>query len=161
MFGPFAFALLLVFAQPARAGELPRAQLSVEQHSIHAEVAATQAAKERGLMGRIKLPDDAGMLLVFPQPGRYSLWMKDTLIPLDAAFLDSSGVILSIVTMSPRDFTLHSSPDGTSYALETNAGWFAKRGIKPGASVRGLEKLRASMRELGKLPRNIQVLPTF
>ena len=145
MFRPFVFALLLLYAPLARVDELPRAILSVGEHHIHAEIAATQDRNERGLMGRAKLAENAGMLLVFSRPGRYSLWMKDTLIPLDAAFLDSDGVILSIVTMSPKNFTLHSSPDDTSYALETNAGWFAKRGIKPGARVRGLGDLRKKL----------------
>lgn len=140
MFRRFLLALLIFFALFARADESLRVTLSVGAHSIEAEVAATESTKARGLMHRSELAKNAGMLFMFSRPGTYSLWMVNTLIPLDAAFLDNTGVILGIVTMSPHDSTIHSSPDDTAYALETNAGWFSTRGIKPGARVQGLPR---------------------
>jgi uncharacterized membrane protein (UPF0127 family) len=138
MFRRFLLALLIFFAPFARADESLRLTLSVDAHSIEAEVATTESTRARGLMHRSELAENAGMLFMFSRPGAYSLWMANTLIPLDAAFLDNTGVILEIVSMSPHDSTIRSSPENTAYALETNAGWFSRRGIKPGARVQGL-----------------------
>jgi uncharacterized membrane protein (UPF0127 family) len=132
-----AFLLILLFAPLPGTAALPRVELWVDDVRICVEVAATPSARERGLMYRTKLADNEGMLFVFPSSGSYSLWMKDTLIPLDAAFLDRDGVILRIASMSPGDSTLHSSPPNTAYALEMNRGWFSRRGAAPGSKVQG------------------------
>jgi uncharacterized membrane protein (UPF0127 family) len=136
----FAASLLLVLASWAGAETLPQIELAIGKFQIRAEVAATQNAREQGLMHREALPENEGMLFVFPDSGTYSLWMANTTIPLSAAFIDRSGVILDIVTMTPQESVIHTSPEGTHYALEMNAGWFQKRGIKPGTQVHGLAK---------------------
>lgn len=146
MFRPVAFALLSFVALLVHAEELPRVTLSVDGHAIHAEIAATPNARERGLMGRTELAENASMLFVFSRAGVYSLWMANTLIPLDAAFLDGDGTILAIVTMSPERLAIHSSPENTSFALETNAGWFARHGVSAGMRVQGLEQLQRKKR---------------
>jgi uncharacterized membrane protein (UPF0127 family) len=103
MFRRFFLALLIFLALFARADESLRLTLSVDAHLIEAEVATTESTRARGLMHRSELAENAGMLFMFSRPGTYSLWMADTLIPLDAAFLDNTGVILGIVSMSPQD----------------------------------------------------------
>ena len=64
--------------------------------------------------------------------------MKNTLIPLDAAFVDDSGAIINIEHMKPQTLDGHCSTKPARYVLEMNDGWFAKRGIKPGYKLKGL-----------------------
>jgi len=91
----------------------------------------------RGLMYRESLPQDQGMLFVFPAAQIQSFWMRNTFIPLDIAFISSEGIIVDIQHMKPVDESvLYTSSAPALYALEVNAGWFASHGIEVGASVK-------------------------
>ena len=107
--------------------------------TVHVEVADSQAERERGLMGRRELPDDAGMVFVFPTDSTSAFWMKDTLIPLSIAFYDESGRIVRILDMEPcrRDPCPLYDP-GASYrgALEVNRGAFERWGVREGDVLR-------------------------
>lgn len=141
-FAIFLFAALLAVA-PARAQQppLPTVQLSAGMHLIRAEVADNFRTRMQGLMLRKSMDTNAGMLFVFDESSEHCMWMKNTLIPLAVAFIDESGTIVNILEMQPHDLTSRCAAGPARYALEMNAGWFAKRGIKPGARLRGLEKL--------------------
>ena len=132
------FALAVALA--ARA-ELPAVELAAGMHLIRAELADTFATRMQGLMHREKLGQNAGMLFVFEEAGIHCMWMKNTLIPLSVAFLDDSGAIINIADMRPRTEETHCAAHPARYALEMTRGWFAERGIKPGARLRGIEKL--------------------
>ena len=67
---------------------------------FHPELALTQAARSRGLMGRTLAPAD-GMLFVFPRDTNGGFWMKDTLVPLTVIFFDASGARVRRVAMTP------------------------------------------------------------
>ena len=71
------------------------------------------------------------------------MWMKNTYVPLSVAFLDESGAILNIADMQPQTEQSHCSSGPARYALEMNQGWFAQKGIKPGAKIGGLDKAPA------------------
>ncbi len=73
--------------------------------TVTVELAVTEAERERGLMARDALADDAGMLFLFPAPSRVGFWMKGTLIPLDIAYLDADGRVLDIKHGKPLDET--------------------------------------------------------
>jgi hypothetical protein len=92
-------------------------------------------------MGRASLPADQGMLFVLQDEDRPCLWMKDTPLPLAAAFLDRRGVILDLVEMQPNSLDIHCASEAAGYALEMNAGWFGRRGIRPGDRLTGLDAL--------------------
>lgn len=115
--------------------------LSVGGAGIRAEVAATPEMLARGLMLREHLAEDSGMLFVFPRPDRYCMWMKDTLVPLSVAFLDSRGRITALRDMRPGSLTQHCAEASASYALEVNAGWFERHGVRVGTVVSGLDAL--------------------
>ena len=108
--------------------------------TFRVEVADTEAEREVGLMGRTALDADAGMVFLFDGTTTASFWMKDTLIPLSIAFIDKKGKIVRIAEMKPFDESRTSSLYPARYALEMNKGWFAQRGIKAGAKLRGLER---------------------
>lgn len=106
-------------------------------HVIHLEVAITPEDQQRGLMGRTGLASDAGMLFVFDTPRRLGFWMKDTLIPLDVVFIDSTKKIVDIQTMPPCPAEVELCPNYTAkepalYALEINGGAAEKMGLKVG-----------------------------
>jgi len=133
-------ALVLTFSAVARA-ELPVVQLATGMHLIHAELADSMGSRTQGLMYRKSMPQGSGMVFVFDETATHCMWMKNTLIPLSVAFIDDSGEIINIADMQPQSEQSHCAARPARYALEMNKGWFAQRGVKPGAKLRGLEKL--------------------
>ena len=131
-----AFALLAAHAR----AQLPEVTLAIHGQKLTAEVAADEAQRSQGLMYRRMLPENWGMLFVFPDEMPQSFWMKNTYLPLSIAFIDGRGVIVNIADMKPLTTDPHPSARPAKYALEMNRGWFAKRGIKAGARVEGLDK---------------------
>jgi uncharacterized membrane protein (UPF0127 family) len=106
--------------------------------TVHAEVADTDAEQTRGLSGRASLGRDAGMAFVFDRPVRTAFWMKDTQIPLSIAFWDGNGRIEAILDMPPcfGDPCPTYRPDQPfTGALEVNAGFFARHGVREGDRV--------------------------
>ncbi len=131
----FAFCGASALADQA----LPELVLEIKGHKLTAEVAASDPARATGLMHRRMLPENRGMLFVFPYSAPQSFWMMNTYLPLSIAFIDENGAIVNIADMKPLTTDSHSSTRPARYALEMNQGWFAKRGIKPGARVEGLK----------------------
>jgi uncharacterized membrane protein (UPF0127 family) len=134
------FLLAVLLTATARA-ELPVVQLAAGMHLIRAEVADTMGTRMEGLMHRKSMPQGAGMVFVFEENAVHCMWMKNTLIPLSVAFIDEAGAIINIADMQPHSEQSHCAARPARYALEMNKGWFAQRGIRPGAKLRGLEKL--------------------
>ena len=114
--------------------------LKVGGKSIRVEVASTEAEHERGLMYRRSLAADSGMLFDFKGPAKTCMWMKDTYIPLSVAFIGTNGKVVNIEEMKPRTTTSHCSKDWIRYALEMNAKWFSRHGVKPGSRITGLPR---------------------
>lgn len=117
--------------------ELPRVKLSAGLHLIDAQVAATPVQREIGLMHRTEMPMQEGMLFVFEQASVQCFWMKNTLIPLTAAFLADDGTIVNLANMKPQTTDAHCSKKPVRFVLEMNQGWFAKKGIREGNKLAG------------------------
>ena len=130
----------MLCAAPALAQELPVVQLKAGMHLIRAEVAADYSSRGRGLMHRKSLGPNAGMLFIFDGPATHCMWMKNTYIPLSVAFLDDQGEIINIADMQPHSEQSHCAARPALYALEMAQGWFAQRGVKPGARLGGLDQ---------------------
>ena len=96
----------MIEAQP-EAVALPTHTLLIDGARVVVEVACTEASRRQGLMHRQALAPDTGMLFVFRQSLRFCFWMKDTLIPLNAAFIDADGVVIGPAEMMPGDLTRH------------------------------------------------------
>jgi uncharacterized protein len=93
------------------------------QHRFTVELARTPAEMERGLMYRDRLAPDHGMLFVYDDERAVSFWMKNTLIPLDLIFVDSSGRIIEIAERAvPLSTALISSNGPVRAVLEVNGG---------------------------------------
>ena len=115
--------------------KLPTMEISAGMHVIRAEVADEPGTRMRGLMMRERLGTNEGMLFVFPDKTRHCFWMRNTLVALSIAFLDDDGTIVNIEDMQPQTEVSHCPLRPVTLALEMEQGWFAKRGIKPGARL--------------------------
>lgn len=106
---------------------------------VHAQLATTYQAQERGLMFLESLGDNDGMLFEYKQPEALSFWMKNTLIPLSIAFIaykgTRTGVIVDIQHMEPNSLEPHRTFDLVRASLEVNRGWFDQCSIKVGDQV--------------------------
>ena len=103
-------------------------------------VVTTHAARRRGLQGVSALGSEEGMLFVYRHAGTRSIWMQDTLIPLDVAFLDARGHVLQLETLHPPAGP-GSEPERArsrvpaQYVLEMPAGFFTGHGLGVGTAV--------------------------
>ena len=121
----------------ARASDQPTVTIDAsggDEVRVRVEIADEAPEQARGLMYRTALAEDRGMLFVFPREERLSFWMKNTLIPLSVAFMDSEGRIVDIQDMKPLDDDPPSyvSAEPAQYALEVNQGFFEDRGVEVG-----------------------------
>src|SRR5262245_4978012 len=107
--------------------------------SVTLELAKDESSRARGLMFRKSMPEDAGMLFIYPEPRMLRFWMKNTSIPLSIAFMQEvpGGApgqvkIVNIEDMQPyvESGTVSLAP--VRHALEMNQGWFARHGVKVG-----------------------------
>ncbi len=125
-------------AQDAPQTNLDRVQLAAGMHRLDVQVAATPDQRQTGLMFRKEMPQHEGMIFVFEQPAQQCFWMKNTLLPLSAAFVADDGTIVNIEDMAPQTLDSHCSAKPVRYVLEMNKGWFVKKGIKPGSKLQGV-----------------------
>lgn len=123
---------MFFIAQTAQAVEFERARVQVNSIELEVEYALTFEQRATGLMHRKSMCSDCGMLFKYSRERVASMWMKNTYIPLDVAFVDQDGKIIDIKTMKPLDLTSVSSTKKVLYALEMNQGWFEKNGVKEG-----------------------------
>lgn len=141
-------ALLAVWLLPAAAGlaqglitDFERDELAIETasgetHVFQVEVARSTTEKAQGLMFRRDLADDAGMLFVYGAPQMVSMWMKNTLIPLDMVFIDGRGAITMIAERTtPQSLRTVTSDRPVRGVLELNGGSTARLAIRPGDRV--------------------------
>ena len=117
--------------------ELPRIKLTADMYQIDVQLAQTPEQREFGLMFRKQMPQPEGMLFVFDVPAIQCFWMKNTILPLTAAFVADDGTIVNLADMAPQTTDSHCSTRPVRYVLEMNQGWFAKRAIKAGFKLGG------------------------
>ena len=125
------------WAQEGPQLQLQRVEIVAGMHRIDAQVAVTPQERQIGLMHRKDMPQQEGMLFVFEQPATQCFWMKNTLLPLTAAFVADDGTIVNLADMKPQTLDSHCSAQPVRYVLEMNQGWFAKRGLKAGFRLTG------------------------
>ena len=120
-------------------GELVKCE-SFMSIPLNIEIPKNQTEFDMGLMFRESLEQDSGMLFVFESVGEKFFHMKDTMIPLDVAFINEEGIIESIKELEPLNTIPVSSDAEVLYALEVNRGWFVENNVSVGDKV--LEPLR-------------------
>jgi uncharacterized membrane protein (UPF0127 family) len=135
-------ALLSVGLTPATAQvRFEKQPLTIEtragaRHQFTVELAVDPQQREQGLMYRKQMPTDHGMLFDFDEARPVSMWMRNTLIPLDMLFLDDKGVVTHLHEGAvPLSEAIISSGGPVRYVLELNGGAVKTLGIKPGDRV--------------------------
>lgn len=139
--GLLATSLLMALPGWTQQAQLPLLELFAGMHRIEAEVAATSASRQTGMMHRTSMATQRGMLFVFPEVARHCMWMRNTLLPLSVAFLDEKGRIINVEEMQPQTDDNHCATKPARYALEMNPGWFKSRGLGAGFSILGIDKV--------------------
>lgn len=132
-----SFSFGAAFAQEGPQLNLQRIKISAGMHQIDTQLALTPIERQIGLMNRPNMPNHEGMLFVFDEPTKQCFWMKNTLLPLTAAFVADDGTIVNLEDMKPQTLVAHCSHKAVRFVLEMNQGWFAKRGIKAGTKLSG------------------------
>lgn len=103
--------------------------------TLNVEVADEPEQRAQGLMNVQSLPDEAGVLFVWPTDTESSFWMRDTVIPLSIAFVTAGGVLIDIQEMEPLSEERILAPQRYRYAVEVNQGWFADNDVRVGDVV--------------------------
>jgi uncharacterized membrane protein (UPF0127 family) len=88
-------------------------------------------------MFRTEMPTNEGMLFIFEQSSVQCFWMRNTYLPLTAAFIADDGSIVNLADMQARSDQSYCSARPVRYVLEMHQGWFAKRGLKAGSRIGG------------------------
>ncbi|HEY4118295.1 MAG TPA: DUF192 domain-containing protein, partial [Byssovorax sp.] len=111
--------------------------VEAKDETVNVEVTENDHDRQRGLMFRRSMPEDHGMIFLFPTKEDHSFWMHNTCIPLDMLYIDDDGLVVGIEentpTMSDDTFSVGCS---SKYVLELNAGWCRRHGVVAGQKVR-------------------------
>jgi uncharacterized membrane protein (UPF0127 family) len=131
------FTLLLVTAPALALENFATSELTIHTaggpQNFSIELALSDKQMEQGLMFRRSMPANAGMLFDFKQPTNVTMWMKNTVIPLDMLFLDPRGRIIDIHERAvPYSTDVIAGKAPARYVIELNGGTVARLGIKPG-----------------------------
>ena len=142
-FASAVLALSLFVAGAAQAQvRFDKEQLTIEsaagkQHTFTVELALDDAQRQQGLMLRKEMAPDSGMLFDFGISRDVSMWMHNTLIPLDMLFIGSDGRITHIHENAvPQSDAIISSRGPIKYVLELNGGRAKALGIKTGDMIK-------------------------
>ncbi len=118
---------------------LPTITLSIGDQKLAAEVADEPAERNTGMMFRKTMADGEAMLFVMDEAAPVNFWMRNTLVPLSIAYVNTVGIIMEIHDLQPLDETsVGSTFNNIGYAIEVPQGYFSRAGIYPGQSVEGL-----------------------
>ena len=117
--------------------DLMRIKLQAGIYQIDAQVAQTPQQRAIGLMNRREMPAHEGMLFIFEQPSIQCFWMKNTLLPLTAAFVADDGTIVNLADMAPQSTQSHCATKPVRFVLEMQQGWFAKKNMAAGFKLSG------------------------
>jgi uncharacterized protein len=112
--------------------DLEVVEVKIDGHPFRLWLMDTFAKRQEGMMflQNSDFKDDQGMIFVFPDSARRNFWMKNTLVPLDIAYINSNKTILNVLTMKALDIdTPYESRGAAMYVIEVRAGIFGKLGI--------------------------------
>ena len=127
----FKYLIFLLFVSNLDASR----DIDITKYLSEIEVVAKYEDRKKGLMYRRSIPNNYGMLFVWPYEGQQCMWMKNTYVPLSVAYMDIRGKIIEIYDMVPFSKDSVCSTKAAKYALEVNSGWFEEKDINIGDSI--------------------------
>lgn len=140
------FSSLVACAQQARLPEVEAffGNGSITSPHFRLEVAASDQARQVGLMYRKSLKSDRGMIFVFPESAEHSFWMKNTYIPLDMVFVGESMEVVGILkAVPPLNEVPRTVGKESVYVVELASGTTESMGIREGDRLHLLGPLPA------------------
>lgn len=106
------------------------------RYKFRVEIARTPAARRQGLMHRKNMAEDAGMLFDYIKPQAVTMWMKNTMMPLDMLFISAEGVVVNMALDTvPGSLETIPSQGSVLAVLELNGGTVSRLGIRSGDRV--------------------------
>ena len=129
----FKYLIFLLFVSNLDASR----DIDITKYLSEIEIVSKYEDRKKGLMYRRSIPNNYGMLFVWPYEGQQCMcmWMKNTYVPLSVAYMDIRGKIIEIYDMVPFSKDSVCSTKAAKYALEVNSGWFEEKGINIGDSI--------------------------
>ncbi|HJO22212.1 MAG: DUF192 domain-containing protein [Myxococcota bacterium] len=142
-------ANLGTFADDSGTPSLPVVRVTLGGEIFALELATDQGTRSRGLSGRTRIGQNAGMLFVYPSVGQRSMVMRDCKVPIDVAFLDDTGRVVTVHQMPieprrrpgesrgdyERRLTVYTSSAPVRFAIEVAGGRLAQLGLGIGDHV--------------------------
>lgn len=110
----------------------PIVEVKLGSEVFRVETARTDEQHRQGLMHRQSLPDNGGMIFVYPDADRRSMWMKNTSIPLEVVWIDANRRVTGIDPLAPHDLTSVRSPGAVRWSIELPRGAAERVGLKVG-----------------------------
>lgn len=114
---------------------LPTTQMTIAGNTFTMEIADDPKEQEIGLMKRDSIPQDHGMLFIFPSEQPRQFWMKNTRFDIDIFYVREDGTLDSAATMRAYDLTGCPSKGPAKYVIELNSGWIARLKLNPGDKI--------------------------
>ena len=127
----FKYLIFLLFVSNLDASR----DIDITKYLSEIEIVSKYEDRKKGLMYRRSIPNNYGMLFVWPYEGQQCMWMKNTYVPLSVAYMDIRGKIIEIYDMVPFSKDSVCSSKAAKYALEVNSGWFEEKDINIGDSI--------------------------
>ena len=142
-FGGTDFTNLINLKSAGSITPLDRKSLKVGSNTLSVELADSPAKRAKGLANRESLPNDSGMLFVFPTAKKYQFWMKSVKIPLDFIFIQKAKVVDILKNIAPptaantpdSDLTLYAPVTEVDMVLEVPSGYITAKNVQVGDSV--------------------------
>jgi len=134
-------ALLVLFiachTEAAAKAELPMGAVRFETPRgpwvVRVEIASSDETRQRGLMFRRDLPQDRGMIFIFPDTAEHGFWMHNTPLSLDMIFLGEDRTVVGVVARAePKTDTVRTVKKPSRYVVEVSAGEAAAHAVGPG-----------------------------
>ncbi len=117
--------------------------LSHVKFKLNVEIADNEYQLQKGLMHRVSISYNEGMLFIFPHSEVHSMWMKSTKFSLDIIFADSNKKVITIHKHTePLSRKVYFSSAPSKYAVEVKAGLVDSTGIALGDEIRWFEMLK-------------------
>lgn len=161
---PFLFVLLVAAGaigqddtEADAKKKIPKEEIVIADETFKLEVAADEKSRAKGLMGREKIDEHAGMIFIYKRAQVQSFWMKNCLIDIDLLYLDGRGRIVSMHKMKKepprgenesvieyeRRLKRYPSRRPAQFIIELKAGWIDRLKPKVGETIElDLPKLR-------------------
>jgi len=117
--------------------------IKINGERVKVEIADTPSKRAIGLSYRYRLPENHGMLFIFPDEGRREFWMYKCNFDIDIALIDARGIITEIITMEkepsnrlPDSLKVYLSESSQiKFAIEISRGWFKEHNIQIGTEL--------------------------